>query len=374
MNLWSGMRDYKNFPLKNREIIPKDDLYELYIIQNFSAEEIGELLNISKHKVNNCAAKYKFKKSKEQHNEARKRLALKKFGNSCYLQTKDGKVKTQKTLLERYGKDGLSNEEIINKRRKTCLEKYGVDNPSKSKIVKDKRRNTCLNKYSVASVTMATEIKNKIKQSVKSKYNVDNVSQMKKVKEKKKKTFNLNYDTEDKKQNIIDKRKQTNLEKFGAKTFAESTYCNWEEQQEKRYLTMKKNNSFNTSKDEKAIKQMLLKKFNTVLTEYKSNEYPFKCDFYIPKLNLYIEYQGHISHGKRPFDEHNHEDIKLLETWKTRSQEINFKGEIKDSYRIFIDTWTIRDVKKRKWAKENNLNWIEFFSLDEFMSWYNIIK
>ena len=266
MSLWSGMRDYKNFPLKNREIIPKDDLYELYIIQNFSAEEIGELLNISKHRVNNCATKYGFKKSKEQHNEARKRLALKKFGNSCYLQTEEGKAKVlklintidEKTLLERYGKEGLSNEEITNKRRKTCLEKYGVDNPSKSKIVKDKRRNTCLDKYSVDSVTMATEIKNKIKQSIKSKYNVDNVSQMSEVKEKKKKTFNLNYDTEDKKQNIVDKRKQTNLEKFGAKTFAESTYCNWEEQQEKRYLTMKKNNSFNMSKDEKAIKQMLL--------------------------------------------------------------------------------------------------------------------
>lgn len=32
--------------------------------------------------------------------------------------------------------------------------------------------------------------------------------------------------------------------------------------------------------------------------------------------------------------------------------------------------WTKNDVRKRKAAKKNNLNWIEFFTMDEFMSWF----
>ena len=34
-----------------------------------------------------------------------------------------------------------------------------------------------------------------------------------------------------------------------------------------------------------------------------------------------------------------------------------------------ISTWTIRDVNKRKIAKENKLNWIEFFSILELNEW-----
>lgn len=39
-------------------------------------------------------------------------------------------------------------------------------------------------------------------------------------------------------------------------------------------------------------------------------------------------------------------------------------------YNIAINTWTIRDPLKRQTAKDNSLNWLEFWTFDEFMKWY----
>ena len=32
----------------------------------------------------------------------------------------------------------------------------------------------------------------------------------------------------------------------------------------------------------------------------------------------------------------------------------------------------MKDPIKRNWAKEHNLNWIEFFNMNQFMDWFNI--
>ena len=43
------------------------------------------------------------------------------------------------------------------------------------------------------------------------------------------------------------------------------------------------------------------------------------------------------------------------------------------SYLRAINTWTISYPLKRKTAKDNGLNWLEFFTMDEFMKWYSLI-
>ena len=40
-------------------------------------------------------------------------------------------------------------------------------------------------------------------------------------------------------------------------------------------------------------------------------------------------------------------------------------------YNNAIQTWTIRDVKKRNTAKENTLNYIEFWTVKELTNWLN---
>ena len=104
-----------------------------------------------------------------------------------------------------------------------------------------------------------------------------------------------------------------------------------------------------------------------------TEKYPYKCDFYLPEIDLYIEYQGFPGHNNHPFDANNEQDLKIVEEWKQKSEEINYKGEKKKQYLGYINTWTISDPKKRECAKNNNLNWLEFFTLDEFNIWFSTI-
>lgn len=127
--------------------------------------------------------------------------------------------------------------------------------------------------------------------------------------------------------------------------------------------TKKRNHTVNTSRPENEIYEKLLTKFKRVYRQYKSNEYPFLCDFYIGDLDLYIEYQGNWTHGTHPFDSNSIEDMIIVDAWNKKASRY---------YESAIDVWTKRDPLKRKTAKDNNLNWIEFFSMKEFMKWFDL--
>ena len=92
-----------------------------------------------------------------------------------------------------------------------------------------------------------------------------------------------------------------------------------------------------------------------IIPQYKSTIYPFYCDFYIKSLDLYIEIQGHPSHGPHPFDKTNIEDINCLNEYKAKHTKY---------YDKIIEVWTVRDVNKRNIAKENKLNYLEVFTTD----------
>ena len=131
---------------------------------------------------------------------------------------------------------------------------------------------------------------------------------------------------------------------------------------------MHENNSFNKSNEENICFKLLCNKFNNIIRQYSSDLYPFNCDFYIPSINLYIEYQGSHFHHFHPFNENNINDINELNRLKKLEQE-ELKIKNKTQYTQIINTWTIRDVNKRNIAKQNNLNWIEFFTIDELKEW-----
>ena len=128
--------------------------------------------------------------------------------------------------------------------------------------------------------------------------------------------------------------------------------------------TKRKNNTFNTSKPEEEIYKLLVEKFNKVERQYKSDLYPFNCDFYIPKLDLYIEYQGFWHHGLKPYNEKDQKCIELINKWKNKNTKF---------YNTALKIYLIKDPLKRKIAKENNLNYLEFFNMKEFLEWYNKI-
>ena len=60
---------------------------------------------------------------------------------------------------------------------------------------------------------------------------------------------------------------------------------------------------------------------------------------------------------------------------KEKSQIIKNKtGKNKTRYDNRIFTWSVLDVKKRNIAKNNNLNFIEFWNISEFNDWINNYK
>lgn len=107
--------------------------------------------------------------------------------------------------------------------------------------------------------------------------------------------------------------------------------------------TKLKNHSYRVSKSEDNFYKNLLLfyKFDDVIRGYIDCRYSFNCDFYIKSKDLFIEYQGHQTHGFEPFDEMNESHMFYLEKMKNRH--------------IDMTTWIKRDVLKLECAKRNNI-------------------
>lgn len=166
------------------------------------------------------------------------------------------------------------------------------------------------------------------------------------------------------------KTKETSYKRFGVSNFSKTIehkkfmkdhnreFCN------RKYYTMKKNNTFNSSSPERDFEMFLntLYTKSDIIHQYKDSRYPYFCDFYIKSKDLFIELNLHWTHGKHPFDKNSKEDLEKLETWKTKHTKYYDKA---------IRTWTERDIEKQEMAKKNNLNYYVFYSIEDA---YDIIK
>jgi hypothetical protein len=99
--------------------------------------------------------------------------------------------KIQKTNLRKYGSEyGLSNRDIIKKRKLTLQQKYGVDNVSKLKEISIKKIKTCKKNYGTDWFLSRTDI---VKEKVREKYGVDNVLKIPTVQNSVSKTKKLDF-------------------------------------------------------------------------------------------------------------------------------------------------------------------------------------
>ena len=135
------------------------------------------------------------------------------------------------------------------------------------------------------------------------------------------------------------------------------------EVQQKIHDTKKKNGTFNSSSSEKAILSLLKQKFNEVYYQYRSEAYPFNCDFYIKDLDLYIEYNGTWTHGGRPFNKNDKDCIEQLNEWKEKAKTSSY-------YLSAISTWTYKDTRKLSIFITNKLNFKIFYNYNQFYTWY----
>ena len=277
-----------------------------------------------------------------------------KYGDSTY----NNKEKAKHTNLERYGVSSvLQIEEIHNKgietaakkeskekRINTNIKKFGGNSPMSSEDIRNKVANTKLDRYNDSTYNN----RDKAKSTIIQKYGYYYINSSKAKQTKLEKYGKSTY-------NNTEKNKQTCLEKYGVTHISKLPYII-----EKINSSKRKNNTFNTSEPEQKSYKLLKEKYPDTIYQYKSDLYPFNCDFYIPSLDLYIECNYMWTHGGHPFDSNNKDDQLKLNKWIEKNT---------DFYKGAIITWTIGDVKKRNTAKQNNLNYIEFWNINELKDW-----
>lgn len=299
--------------------------------------------------------------------------------NKC-AHTEENKLKTQQTNLERYGHIcNLHNPKIHEQVVQNWIDKYGEDNPAKSKEIQEKTKQTNLEKYGTITPLLSERAIEKSKCTCLEKYGVEryqNSEEFKKhikeihdiINEKVRKTCLERYGCEsylqteeskrifkEKKEQILETRRKTFLKHFGADCYVHSKKYkeDLEEINRKKYFTYKKNNSFNKSSIEKRFEEWLKDNNIKYKSQYRSDKYPFHCDFYFPDLDLYFEINGHWSHGGHKFNKNSKEDIEKLNKWKSKNTQYYYNA---------IKTWTDLDIRKYDIAKQNKLYYIVVYS------------
>ena len=301
-----------------------------------------------------------------------KETNLERYGVEYPNKSPEIQNKYKQTCLERYGVEKpLQSQEIQNKYKRTCLERYGVENPFRLDVIKDKIKETYLKRDGVEHPAQSQKIQDKMKQTCLDKYGVECYLQSEEVRNKIKQTCLDKYGTENYTQSqefqsrhdeIQNKVKQTCLNKYGVENYTQSSefQSRHDEIQTKINNTKRLNHTFSSSEIETLFSKYLDSQHIEYKRQYRSKEYPFNCDFYLPKYDLYIEIQASWTHGGHPYDCDEETDKDILESWKSKNN---------DYYNNAIETWTERDVKKREIAKQSHLKHLEIFSnkLDEII-------
>ena len=416
-------RDYREQPLGLREHLTYDEIHYLYIELNWCNKKINTFLG---KRPNSSwaireAERHGIVKTKEQQKQSMEQYYLETIGVKNPALKPGSMDKMKQTMKEKYGVENIAHRpETIDKRKKTCIEKYGQDNPAKvqefkdkaeqtslkkfgvkhasqNKLIQQKQKDTMMERYGVEHPYQSKEIMDKYKQTSLERYGVDNIMRIPLGKNNHKKSMLHIYGVENSmlsddlkgrfKQSIVDKygvdnplkcpeihekQKQTMMERYGVENASQL-----QEFQQKKYDTMTKNDTWwGKSKPEQEIFELLKLKYPNTQTQYNKDErYPFLCDFYIPDLDLFIEYQGFISHGFHPFNPLSSNDLDKLIQWWYGAYKLSEQGKSDrdNSYLGYIHTWTLSDPYKRYVAKENNLNYLEFFNKEQFMDWYDSI-
>ena len=296
--------------------------------------------SLLRHGSKNCPEKSKQTKKErygdENYNNRKQAIITnhKKYGGAAPIC--DNVIK--ESIKEKW-KNKSSNEinNIVLKRKQTCLKLYNDENYRNGQQIKE----SWLKKDNLE----LKEIQLQIKQTCLKLYNDENYRNTSQIKKTKK------YKYGDENYNNTNKRKETNKIIYGVEFATQNKTVI-----SKIINTKQQNKTFNTSQLEEDSYIIIKDKYDDVIRQYKDERYPFACDFYIPSLDLFIEIQGLWTHGKHPYNENNNDDVELANKWK---------NSISKFYNNAYETWVIRDVLKRNIAKQNNLNYIELWDIDD---------
>lgn len=299
--------------------------------------------------------------------EIRKKTCMDKYGTPYAVAADSTKKKIRRTFVERYGAENpMQNADVKKKMEETNLKRYGSKCVFGSSEIQKKKNETIRERYGVDAPLKNSDIMEKVKATNLERYGVENPMQNADVRLKGRRTNMERYGAENPfaSKEIQEKIKGVNLERYGY----EHPFSNSEVR--KRYEeTMKKNGSYSKSNAEENVYAMLLTRFSEedVVRQYKSDEYPFLCDFYIRSRRLYIELNAMWTHGGHWYDACDSFDQSVLGKWKKHA-------DVSPYYQNAIYNWTDRDVLKRNTARAHDLNYVVFWDtkLWDAMLWFEL--
>ena len=297
---------------------------------------------------------------------------LERYGVAYPLQLEEVQDKVTKTCVEKNGGRGFASDNVSQTVKDTCLEQYGVEYASQSPVVKERVRQTNIKRFGKEYYTQTDEYKKRASNTWLQKYGGIGFAS-KEMQEKLKQQMLERYGVENpfQAEEVKEKIKRTNLERYGVECVLQreevQQASHSKQSLEKCFETKRKNRTFNTSKPENEPKARLQELLPDLKTQYKSDAYPFACDFYIPSLDLYIEFNGTWTHGGHFFDKNDKGDADRLTKWEEKAKTSKF-------FTNAINTWTVRDILKLETAIKNNLNYIAWFNEEQANDWIDAQK
>lgn len=237
---------------------------------------------------------------------------------------------------------------------KHCSNKCQIDDP----LNKEKLKTTMQRIYGASNNFLRPDVKetahsieanNKRKETNKQKYGVEFLLQSKEIREK---------------------SKQTMLDKYDVPYYCITDDCRTKltnkETNQKKIETKKQHNYYTTSKLEEDFELFLIEHHISYKHNYKTEQYPFKCDFYLDELDIYIEINNFWVHNSHFYDKTDETDIQTLQLWEE-------KAKTNDFYKKAINVWTVRDIQKRDIAIKNNLNYIVLWTKQDIVNYKQLL-
>lgn len=243
-----------------------------------------------------------------------------KYGVDHYLQI---------TNVQEKSHSYEARQKAVIKIKQTWNDKYGM-HPMQTENCKEKLKATNQKLYGKDWIVESDYFKNKVKENSIKNYGTNWPNQSEQVK-----------------QSV----KQKNLEKYGVDHYMKDP--------NKRKNTYKAISKHST---EQECYDYLCTLYKDVKRNYKSDKYPYKCDFYISEKDMYIELHLFIVHGGHKFDPIKDSDKLAL---------LQEKAKTSNFYKRYIDIWTKIDPMKLETAKKNKLNYLVFYSKQDFYNYFN---
>lgn len=280
--------------------------------------------------------------SSKEIQQKRKQTSLIHYGVEFPHQSQIVKESMAKTCLDLYGaKNVYASEYGKQKIKETCRQRYGVDNPAQSEDIKEKTKQTNLQLYGTTSPFANDEVKDKIRCTCEQKYGVAWTSQIPESRIKTRKTNLAKYG----KEHIFQ------LDRVRKLTGSHAARL-------KALRTAKANGTISSL--EVYMEKLLIENNIKYTPQYKEIRYPYRCDFYLPDYDIFIEINGYWMHGGHFFDPNSEEDTGTLNIWAKKNT---------SQYNQAIYVWTKSDLEKRNISIKNNINYVVLWNKQDITNY-----